>query len=75
MGDFVNNLRNNNNIGNNNNNRNNTNTNNQNAKKYKDLVRKMKNEFALDGIPFEKIEEALINSNGDFNKAFEYLFK
>ena len=72
---FKDNLRNNNNIGNSNNNRNNTNTNNQNEKKYKDLARKMKNEFALDGIPFEKIEEALINSNGDFNKAFEYLFK
>ena len=72
---FKDNLRNNNNIGNSNNNRNNTNTNNQNEKKYKDLARKMKNEFALDGIPFEKIEEAIINSNGDFNKAFEYLFK
>ena len=66
---------NNNNINNNNNNRNNNNnTNNQNSNKYKNLVIKMKNEFDLEGIPDKKIEEALINSNGDYNKAIDYLF-
>ena len=43
-------------------------------KNYKDLAQNMKNEYELNNLPDEKIEEALIKANGDFNKAFEYLF-
>ena len=63
------------NINNNSNNDNRNNNNNENKKDYKDLIQKMKDEFDLnDIIPNEKIEEALIKSNGDIYKAFEYLF-
>ena len=71
-----NNIRNNNNLRNQNNNGNNNNTNNnQNKKNYKALVQKMKKDFfELDDIPDEKIEEALIKSDGDINKALDSLF-
>ena len=64
------------NINNNSNNDNRNNNNNENKKDYKDLIQKMKDEFDLnDIIPNEKIEEALIKSNGDIYKAFAYLFE
>ena len=65
---------NNNNMRNNNNNMRNNNNINQNNKNYKNLIQKMKNDYELNGVPDEKIEEALIKSNGDINKALEYLF-
>ena len=71
----LNNIFNNRNNNRNNNVNNNMNNNmNNNQKNYKDLAQNMKNEYELNNLPDEKIEEALIIANGDFNKAFEYLF-
>ena len=58
----------------NSNNDNRNNNNNENKNDYKDLIQKMREEYDLNNIPNEKIEEVLIKSNGDINKAIEYLF-